>query len=195
MTPSTSCQHEAEVLDLAALGHWPDRADAALRAHAAGCPVCADLARVVTSLAEWQDASLSDVRVPDASRVWREAAQRARAAAARRATQPVRAVELVALGAAALLLLAWGPALAGLTGIVPGSGRWLTAVWDTLSSSPSAVATGWASLRLPAALQSTLQWGLLTLAAWAVVLPVAFSLAGLADRTSRHENGHSKPAR
>ena len=149
----------------------------------------------IPSLAAWQDTSLSDVRVPDAARVWREAAQRARAAAARRATQPVRAVELVALAAAALLLLAWGPALAGLSGIAPGSGRWLTAVWDTLSTSPSTIATGWASLRLPAAFQSTLQWGLLTLAAWAVVVPVAFSLAGLADRTSRHENGHSKPAR
>jgi hypothetical protein len=195
MTPSTSCPHESEVLDLAALGHWPQRADAALRTHAAGCPVCADLARVATLLANWQDGTLPHVHVPDASRVWREATQRARADAARRATQPVRAVELAALAAAVLLLVAWGPALGGLTGISAGSGRWLSGVWDTVLNAPSAIAIGWASLRLPATLHSSLQWGLLTLAAWAVVVPIAFSLAGLADRTSRHENGHSKPAR
>ncbi len=194
MTPSAPCQHESEVLDLAALGHWPRRADPALRTHVAGCPVCADLARVATLLADWQDVSLPHVHVPDASRVWREAAQRARADATRRATQPVRVVELVALAAATLLLVAWGPALAGLTIMSLGTG-WLTTVWASLASTPSTIATGWASLRLPATLLSTLQWGLLTLAAWAVVVPVAFSLAGLADRTSRPENGHSKPAR
>jgi hypothetical protein len=195
MKPSTSCPYEADVLDLAALGRWPARADAALRTHVAGCPVCADLARVAPMLADWQDVSLPQVRVPDASRVWREAGQRARADAARRATQPVRAVELTAVAAVVLLLLAWGPALVGLTGMAPGAGRWFTSVWTTLVNAPSTVATGWTSLRLPGALQSTLQWGLLTLAAWAVVVPIAFSLAGLADRTSRHENGHSKPAR
>lgn len=195
MTLSTSCQHEADVLDLAALGHWPSRADEALRTHVAGCPVCADLARVASLLANWQDGTMSHVRVPDASRVWREAAQRARADAARRATQPVRAVELAALAAAVLLLVAWGPALAGLAGISAGSGRWFSLLWDTVLNAPSAIATARASLHLPATLQSTLQWGLLTLAAWAVVVPIAFSLAGLADRTSRHENGHSKPAR
>ena len=35
----------------------------------------------------------------------------------------------------------------------------------------------------------------LRLAAWTVVIPVALSLAGLADRTSGRDSGHSKPAR
>ncbi len=195
MTPAASCPHEADVLDLAALGRWPDRADESLRIHVGGCPVCGDLARVVAALAAWQDGSLSEAPVPDASRVWREAGQRARADAARRAAQPVRAVELSALAAAALLLLAWGPAVGDLTSILSGARRGFASAWDAFANAPSLILMGWTSMRLPATLQSTLEWSLLTLAAWAVVVPVAVSLAGLADRTSRHDNGHSKAAR
>jgi hypothetical protein len=53
-----------------------------------------------------------------------------------------------------------------------------------------------AALGWPAALSTpVVRWSLLTLAAWAVLVPLALSLAGLADRMPRPDNGHSKPAR
>ena len=125
MTTGFACPHEGDVLELAALGRWPDRANAALRAHVATCAICADLAEVAGALAEWQDAALSRVRVPDASHVWRQAERRARAEAARRATQPVLAVELAAVAVFVLALVAWGPTLAGQAGLVASGESWL----------------------------------------------------------------------
>ena len=191
MNPVPTCPHEGDVLELTALGRWPDGADADLRSHVATCPICIDLADVAGALAEWQDAAISRVRVPDASLVWRQAERRARADAARRAAHPVLAVELAAVAAVVLLIVAWGPALAGLAGVTPAGAGWLNSGWQTLSGLPSAIGSWWQAIGWPASLTSTVRWSLLTLAAWAVLLPIALSLAGLADRVPRRGNGHS----
>jgi hypothetical protein len=196
VTTATSCPHEQDVLELASLGHWPAFADPALREHAASCPVCGDLARVAAALAGWRDEDRARVRVPDASRVWHEAGRRARAEAARRATRPVLAVELAALAAGVLLAATWGPALWAVAarfvdGLAPVA--WLTQMSQAVSALPegTSAALGW-----PAALSTpVVRWSLLTLAAWAVLVPLALSLASLADRLPHPDNGHSKPAR
>jgi hypothetical protein len=199
MTFAPSCPHEAEVLEIAALGRWPEFAEPALRTHAADCATCGELARVAMGIAAWQDVSLSTVRLPDASHVWREAERRARSDATRRATRPVLAVELAALAVALLLMATWGPALWAvasgvLEGFVPSEGLWPAQVWTGLAGLWSAdVASdtqGWSS-----SAGSTVRWSVLTVAAWAVLVSLALSLAGLADRTSDPESGHSKPAR
>jgi hypothetical protein len=193
MTTGFSCPHEGDVLELATLGRWPDRADHALRAHVATCAICADLAQIAGAMTEWQDSALSRVRVPDASHVWRQAERRARAEAARRATRPVLAVEVAAVAAVVLVLVTWGPALAMLSSFTASSEGWLTGGWRLLSGLPSAMAGWWQAFSWPAGLTSTVRWSLLTLAAWAVLLPIALSLAGLADRLPRRGSGHSGP--
>jgi hypothetical protein len=193
MTTVPTCPHESDVLDLAAMGRWPDGAEASLRAHVATCRTCADVAIVAGSLANWQDATLAHVRVPDAGVVWRQAERRARADATRRATQPVLAVEVAAVAAIVLLAVAWGPALAAFTGPAPWASGWLTASWQTVVLLPSAIGTWWQTPGWPVSVTSTLRWGLLTLAAWAVLLPLAFSLAELADRLPRPRDRHSGP--
>jgi hypothetical protein len=192
MTTGFTCPHEGDVLELATLGRWPGRADAALRAHVATCAICADLAEVAGVLAEWQDTALSRVRVPDASHVWRHAERRARAEAARRATQPVLVVELAAVAAIIVMLVAWGPTMAGLAGLAASGEGWLTGGWQTLSELPSAIGSWWQTSGWPAGVTSTVHWSLLTLAAWAVLVPIALSLAGLADRVPRRGNGRSE---
>lgn len=187
-----SCPHEGDVLELTALGRWPDRADAALRSHVTTCQVCGDLAEVAAAVAAWQDAVLSEVRLPDASHVWRQAEHRARVDAARRATHPVLAVELAAVAAVVLMLVTWAPALVALA---PFGNGWLSSGWQALSDAPTAVAGWWQALGWPVSLTSTVRWGLLTLAAWAVLLPIALSLARLADRMPRQGDGHSGPIR
>jgi hypothetical protein len=196
VTAATSCPHEQDVLELASLGHWPAFAEPALREHAASCPVCGDLARVAAALADWRDEDRERVRVPGAARIWHEAGRRARAEAARRATRPVLAVELAALAAGMLLATTWGPAVWALAAgffddMAPVA--WLAQMSRAVPALPggAAAALGW-----PAALSTpVVRWSLLTLAAWAVLVPLALSLAGLADRMPRPDNGHSKPAR
>ena len=44
------CARETEIVDAIAAGQWPDAAPETLRAHAASCPVCADLALAASAL-------------------------------------------------------------------------------------------------------------------------------------------------
>jgi hypothetical protein len=191
MTDPT-CPYEHDVLDLVTMDGWPDRADATLRAHVAAGETCADLAAVATSLTGWQETALAAVRVPDDAHVWRQAERRARTEAVRRASQPVLAVELAAVAAVVLLLVAWGPSVLALAGVPPWRDGW-TGGWQVLAGWSAAIGSWWGRLGWPASLTSTDQWGLLPLAAWAVLVPLAFSLAGLADRRPRHRDRPSGP--
>ncbi len=96
------------------------------------------------------------------------------------------------MAAVALLVVLWGPALAGLTDFAPGL-SWLDQGWRMATDGPRIVSSWWQTTGWPASVSSTVRWGLLTLAAWAVILPIAFSLAGLADRMPRRRSGHSGP--
>ncbi len=102
------CPKEPDVLRAAKAGAWPDE----LRAHAAGCAICHDVALVAGALAvvrHGQAVGGSDVE--DASVVWRRAQLRARPMKLERATRPIAVIEAVALTSAAavvILLLAQG---------------------------------------------------------------------------------------
>ena len=188
-----TCPYENDVLDLATMGGWPDRADAALRTHVVACETCADLAAVAGSLTDWQDTSLARVRVPDAAHVWRQAERRARTEAVRRASQPVLAVEVATVAAVVLLVVLWGPSLSALAGLTAWNGGWFSGGWLRVFEWPAAISQWWETLGWPSSVTSTVRWSLLTLAAWAVLLPLAFSLAGLADRLPRHRDRPSGP--
>jgi hypothetical protein len=172
MTRARTCPHESDVLDLAAMGRWPDRADAGLREHVAGCAVCADLAAVASVLTAGHVESFDQASVPDGSLVWYRAAWRAREESTRRALRPLRVAHIAAL--ACLVVAVVMGASAGLT--------WLVASWDAardLVSGPlSSITTFGQETRDSAGV-----WLAAMAIAWVVLIPLAFSLARLADRS------------
>lgn len=120
MTPSRQepCAQECEVLDLVAMGQWPGRADAALRAHVASCASCTEVAAVAAAVREWADDG-PVAHVPDASVVWYRAQVRAREEAACRATRPVLLAQLLAVAAVVLALATIGPDASWYLALVP----------------------------------------------------------------------------
>jgi hypothetical protein len=173
MTRAAACRHESDVLDLVAMGQWPGRADAALRTHVAGCAVCTDLAAVASALAAGHAESLDQVSVPDASLVWYRAAWRARESSTRRALRPLRVAHVAALACLVVVAVVMGASV-GLT--------WLAASWqatrDLVAGQLSSITALGQETRGSAA-----TWLAAMAIAWVVLIPLAFSLARLADRT------------
>jgi hypothetical protein len=105
------CPREADVLEAIAFGRWPDRCGD-LAVHASACDVCADLVEVARALHDDRAALCREAQPPAAGMVWWRATIRARAEAARTATQPISVLQGIAgacfVGAAAgLVTLTW----------------------------------------------------------------------------------------
>ena len=112
------CGYEARIATAVRTDRWTD----ALRDHRDRCPVCAETALVTAALVT--DAALDDEPLPDASRVWLIARERARRHATRRALWPITLAHRIAWMAAAAVAIAWAPQLidllrGGLSAIVP----------------------------------------------------------------------------
>lgn len=121
------CSHERDVLDLVAIGQWPQRADAQLRAHVAQCASCAEVAEIAVAVREWNEVALV-APVPDASVVWHRAQVKAREAAARTASKPVWVAQGFALVALVVALVWMGP----------GAG-WYGSLWSGVTAAAPAV--------------------------------------------------------
>jgi hypothetical protein len=105
------CPREDDVLEAIAFGRWPERCSD-LAAHASSCDICADLVEVARALHDDRSALCREAQPPAAGMVWWRATIRARAEAARTATQPISMLQGVAgacfVGAAAgLVTVAW----------------------------------------------------------------------------------------
>ena len=114
------CARETEIVDAIAAGQWPDDAPETLRAHAASCPVCADLALAASALHD--DAAVANqapMALPSAGQVWWRAELRARHEAAQLAQRPVLAVQVVA----AVVVLA--ALVTGVRSLIPDAWAWL----------------------------------------------------------------------
>ena len=185
---SHSCPREDDVLDLVAIGQWPARADAALAAHVAGCAICRDLAVAASAISEMRE-TLPDVRVPDASVVWYRSERRARAEATRRATRPMFAAQIAAALVALAVVAGWWSGWFGLPGLGSGVTAGLAATWAwTLETARGAseAARGASGSLAAMSLDSaspTLRWVLAGIATLAALIPVAFYVAVLADRS------------
>ena len=94
------CEFEADVLAAVLQSRWPDRAEAPLRAHAALCPICRDVALVAAAIDGAREEDRAHAAVPDAGRVWWVAKLRARREAVRAAGRPITAVQVAALACA-----------------------------------------------------------------------------------------------
>ena len=101
-----NCEREAEVWRAVEARHWPERVDDELRAHAASCASCGDLAEVASVLVDEQEIAVRAAHVPSSGLVWWRAQMRVRQDAAR----TVRRI-ISALQAAAVLVAVIGAAL------------------------------------------------------------------------------------
>jgi predicted anti-sigma-YlaC factor YlaD len=118
---ATECARESEIIDEIAAGRWPLEAPAALTAHAASCPVCADLALAASALHDDQAAAAqAPMALPSAGQVWWRAELRARHEAVRMAQRPMLAVQVVA----AVVFLA--ALAAGVRSLAPEAWAWVT---------------------------------------------------------------------
>jgi predicted anti-sigma-YlaC factor YlaD len=107
-----SCPREAEILRAVEARHWPGRCDDDLRAHAASCPDCADLADVATALLDARELAVHAAHVPPSGAVWWRTQMRARQEAARAARRVISVVQAAAvLVALVAVFLIAGPAL------------------------------------------------------------------------------------
>src|SRR4051794_17757371 len=105
------CPRETEIVEAVGFGRWPDHCPE-LVAHAASCEVCRDVVEVARALHEDRDSLCREAQPPAAGMVWWRATIRARAEAARTATQPISVLQGIAgacvTGAAAgLVTLVW----------------------------------------------------------------------------------------
>ncbi len=96
MRKPTECEFEAEALAAVLESRWPEQADAPLRGHVAGCPICSDLVAVAGAMTEVRDEMRARAVVPDSGLVWWRAQLRARREAAQAAGRPITAVQLIA---------------------------------------------------------------------------------------------------
>jgi len=95
-----ACEFEADVLRAVWGSQWPEE----LRAHAAGCDVCKDVAAVAGAFDGAREELAGSAELPDAGRVWRMSQLRARREAVRVAGRPITAVQVIAFAGATGLI-------------------------------------------------------------------------------------------
>lgn len=164
MTPE--CAREQDVLDAAAAGRWPLRADQDLRDHVEACEVCRDVAEIAGPFVEERDLAWTESEVPSASLVWWRAQIRAREEAARVAGRPIVITQTVAialLAAAAVLLM-------------PASLRWLRASASAAAIAASSVTPRAADISDALSLATGSAVPLMALTATALLAPIVVYL-------------------
>jgi hypothetical protein len=106
-----ACEREHEIVELIQSGQWPP-VDGELRAHADGCPLCAELSDIAARLHDDRADAFRDARVPTSGQVWWRATVRTRAEAMAKAARPITLLQGVAAACAAgicaaVITLAW----------------------------------------------------------------------------------------
>jgi len=115
------CEFESDVLAAVLQSRWPERVDARLRAHAATCSICSEVAAVAGAIDEANEEMRASAAVPDSGGVWWRARLRARREAARTAGRPITAAQVIALACAAGLL---GACFGATSGLFQSALRW-----------------------------------------------------------------------
>ena len=161
-----ACEFEAEVLAAVLQSRWPECVEESLRAHAAGCPICSDVAAIAGAIDEDREELRTASVVPDSGRVWWLAQMRARREAAAAAARPITAAQVVAFACAMVLLGA----------CIGATSTWFQSALKTLAGFRI-------QSLLPLAAAMTAGHGLLvlTMAAVLLLVPAAVYLALLRD--------------
>jgi hypothetical protein len=98
------CEFESEVLAAVLESRWPEQAESPLRAHAASCPICSEVANVSSAVNEARIETRAAAVVPEAGRMWWMAQLRARREAAEAAGRPITAAQVLAFACSMGLL-------------------------------------------------------------------------------------------
>jgi hypothetical protein len=104
------CSREQDALDALASGRWPERADAGLRSHVAGCQMCSDLVDSVGPLLSDRADLSHGGHLPSSGVMWWRAQMRARQEATREAARPITIAQTVGFACIAVLAavaIAW----------------------------------------------------------------------------------------
>ncbi|HUP04405.1 MAG TPA: hypothetical protein VMU19_10475 [Bryobacteraceae bacterium] len=146
--PRFECEFEAEVLAAVSQSRWPERVEAALRAHAVACPVCADVAAVAIAVDASNQEMRAAIATPDSGLVWWRAQRRAKREAAKAAGRPITAIQVLALACSAGLL---GACFGATSGLFQAALRWVQASigavnWKALLASAGALMGSHAAL-------------------------------------------------
>lgn len=127
----SSCNREAELLELLRTGGWPLAVDPELRIHVASCRRCSDVLLVTQALQASRAETGAAASLPDPGILWWRAAIRRRTAAVERMNRPIAGAQGFALALAALALV----------GLIVTQARhalhwlaWLAAVQDSSSA-------------------------------------------------------------
>ena len=91
------CSRTAEVQELLRVGHWPQAAEAELRAHVRGCRRCSEMVLVTQALGAAKASSMNEARVEPPALVWWRAQLRRKHEAVQRVERPMRAQMLAVL--------------------------------------------------------------------------------------------------
>ena len=108
---SGSCPFEAGVFEAVWMSRWPDQCEPALRAHVAGCAVCADIVLVAEAFEGERTTAWREAPVPGSGRMWWRAQMRARQEAARAAARPITLAQGVAVSSVFVATLVLAGAL------------------------------------------------------------------------------------
>jgi hypothetical protein len=98
------CEFESDTLAAALQSRFPERVDADLRAHVAGCAICSDVIAIASAVDDAREELRERALVPDSGRVWWLAQVRARREAAEAAGRPITAAQIIAFACAVGLL-------------------------------------------------------------------------------------------
>jgi hypothetical protein len=161
------CPFEQELMDAIAARRWPDRADQALRDHAAACRLCSDVADIAGAFFDDRECARAEAVVPSSSAVWWRAQIRAREDAARLAARPLLIVQAVATVVAAVVAIV----------LAPAASTWIRSALAAVGAAefwtvPRDVSLSWV---LSAAAYTTLP--LIVVGVWVVLAPVVVYLA------------------
>ena len=98
------CEFESDALAAALESRWPGHVDGKLRAHVAACEICSEVVAVAGAIELDREAMRAQAVVPDSGRVWWLAQMRARREAAKSASRPITAAQVLSLACAVGLL-------------------------------------------------------------------------------------------
>jgi len=160
------CEFEAEALAAALQSRWPERVNAGLRAHVAGCAICSDVVAVAAAMDDAREEIRDYATVPDSGRVWWLAQLRARREATKEAGRPITAAQVLALACAM-----------GLMGACFGAtSQWFQAALRWMGSSLTGLKM---QTLIPSAIALVAEHGalILTMAGLVLVVPAAVYFA------------------
>ena len=89
------CPQESEILEALSAGRWSTPAATSLRAHAAGCAACNELAQLAGAILDERTTAMHEAALPGSGLVWWRIQMRMRQDASRAASRMMTVIQAV----------------------------------------------------------------------------------------------------